>query len=82
MSRVIAEVHGDADHPFRVIPTLPSRVRELDTLELEHDLVDEERDATPEVNEIFDRAVALQPISARPIVVSVEDKVVKFFGDA
>jgi hypothetical protein len=80
MTRVIAEVHGDAEHPFRVISAIPSQVRELDSLELEYDLVDEERDATPEVNEIFDRAVSLQPASVRPIVVSVEDKLVKFFG--
>ena len=79
MSRVIAEVHWDADRPFQVISAIPSRAREIATLELEHDLADEERDALPQVNQIFDRAVSLQANSARPIVVSVEDKQVRFF---
>jgi hypothetical protein len=79
MSRVIAEVHWDADRPFRVIPAIPSRAREIATLELEHDLADGEQDAMPQVNQIFDRAVSLQANSARPIVVSVEAKQVKFF---
>jgi hypothetical protein len=80
MSRVIAEVHWDADQPFRVIDEIPSQATELATLELEHDLEDEERDATPEVNQIFDRAVSLQPTSPRPIVVAVEDRQVRFFA--
>jgi hypothetical protein len=46
---------------------------------LNHDLADEERDAMPEVNQIYDRAVALRNNSARPIVVLVEDTHVKFF---
>jgi hypothetical protein len=79
MSRVVAEVHWDQDRPFRVIPEIPTQAREIDALELEHDLADEERDAVPEVNQIFDRAVSLQPISSRPIVIAVEDKHVKFF---
>ena len=79
MSRVVAEVHLDKDRPFRVIPAIPSQAREIDTLDLEHDLEDEERDALPEVNQIFDRAVALKSNNGRPIVVLVEDKHVKFF---
>lgn len=79
MSRVIAEVHWDADRPFRVIPEIPNEAREIDELELDHDLADEERDAMPAVNQIYDRAEALRTNSARPIVVLVEDKHVKFF---
>lgn len=79
MSRVIAEVHWDADRPFRVIPAIPSQAREIDELKLDHDLADEERDAMPEVDQIYDRAVALRTNSARPIVVLVEDTRVKFF---
>jgi len=79
MSRVIAEVHWDADRPFRVIPAIPSQVREIGTLELEHDLGNADRDAMPEVDQIFDRALALQTNAARPIVIAVEDTHVRFF---
>jgi hypothetical protein len=79
VSRVIAEVHREATRPFRVIAALPSQAREIDTLELSHDLADENQDAMPEVEQIFDRAAALQPSSDRPIVVLVEDTHVKFF---
>jgi hypothetical protein len=65
--------------PFRVIHEVPLQAREIDTLELNHDLADEDRDALPEVDQIYDRAAALQPNSTRPIVVLVEDTHVKFF---
>ena len=78
MSRVVAEVHWDAERPFQVIPEVPEQAREIGVLDLEHDLT-EERDPTTEVNQIFDKAVALQSRSARPIVVSVEDTQVRFF---
>ena len=78
MSRVVAEVHWDAERPFQVIPAVPEAAQEIGVLELEHDLT-EQQDATPEVDQIFDKAVALQPRSGRPIVVSVEDTQVRFF---